>query len=104
MFVRLTVRSTLNTLLASVPEYWAAFFEQLARRVGDPRTEEGKALYPYVRSAFESLLEGVEAVHRHALDKPLRVQTYVTASIRWLAKRVPHFLHDHPEVVGCACR
>ena len=48
-------------------------------------TEEGKVLYPYVRAAFESLLEGVEEVHRNALDKPLRVQTYVTASIRWLA-------------------
>ncbi len=61
-------------------------------------TEEGKVLYPYVRSAFESLLEGVEEVHRNALDKPLRVQTYVTASIRWLAKRVPQFLADHPEI------
>jgi dipeptidyl aminopeptidase/acylaminoacyl peptidase len=36
--------SNLETLLASVPPYWAAFFEQLARRVGDPRTEEGQAL------------------------------------------------------------
>lgn len=61
-------------------------------------TEEGKVLYPYVRAAFESLIEGVEAVHRNTLDKPLRVQTYVTASIRWLAKRVPQFLADHPEI------
>ncbi len=61
-------------------------------------TEEGRVLYPYVRAAFESLLEGVEEVHRNALDKPLRVQTYVTASIRWLAKRVPQFLAAHPEV------
>jgi len=35
--------SNLNTLLATVPPYWASFFEQLARRMGDPRTEEGKA-------------------------------------------------------------
>ncbi len=73
-----------------------ALFEQKGRHIVS--TEEGRALYPYVRSAFEALLEGAEAVHRHALDKPLRVQTYVTASIRWLAKRVPHFLHDHPEM------
>jgi LysR family transcriptional regulator, glycine cleavage system transcriptional activator len=73
-----------------------ALFVQEGRHIVS--TEEGRALYPYVRAAFESMLEGVEAVHRHALDKPLRVQTYVTASIRWLAKRVPHFLHDHPEV------
>lgn len=61
-------------------------------------TEEGRLLYPYVRKAFESLLEGVEAVQRNALEKPLRVQTYVTASIRWLAKRMPQFIEDHPEV------
>ena len=61
-------------------------------------TEEGRVLYPYVRSAFEQLIEGVEAVHRNALDKPLRVQTYVTASIRWLARRIPQFHADHPEV------
>jgi len=61
-------------------------------------TDEGRILYPYVRTAFESLIEGVEAVHRNALDKPLRVQTYVTASIRWLARRVPLFLQDNPKV------
>jgi dipeptidyl aminopeptidase/acylaminoacyl peptidase len=36
--------SNLNTLLASIPPYWKAFFEDLARRVGDPRTEAGRAL------------------------------------------------------------
>jgi len=36
--------SNLETLLASIPAYWKAFFEDLARRVGDPRTEEGRKL------------------------------------------------------------
>ncbi|HET9863080.1 MAG TPA: S9 family peptidase, partial [Steroidobacteraceae bacterium] len=36
--------SNLNTLLASIPPYWKAFFEEFAMRVGDPRTEEGKKL------------------------------------------------------------
>jgi len=36
--------SNLNTLLASIPPYWKSFFEDLARRVGDPRTEDGRAL------------------------------------------------------------
>ena len=71
-------------------------FAQDGRRIVS--TEEGRVLYPYVRAAFESLLEGVEAAHRHALDKPLRVQTYVTASIRWMARRVPQFLQDNPQV------
>lgn len=61
-------------------------------------TAEGRLLYPYVRAAFESLIEGVEAVRRHNAAAPLRVQTYVTASIRWLAPRVPRFLADHPAI------
>jgi dienelactone hydrolase len=36
--------SNLETLLATIPPYWKAFFENLARRVGDPRTEDGRAL------------------------------------------------------------
>ena len=36
--------SNLNTLLASIPPYWAPLFEEFARRVGDPRTPEGKKL------------------------------------------------------------
>ncbi|WP_420114123.1 S9 family peptidase [Pseudactinotalea sp.] len=36
--------SNLHTLLETIPPYWKPMFEQLARRVGDPRTEEGRAL------------------------------------------------------------
>jgi dipeptidyl aminopeptidase/acylaminoacyl peptidase len=36
--------SNLITLLESIPAYWKSFFEDLARRVGDPRTEEGRKL------------------------------------------------------------
>jgi len=36
--------SNLNTLLASIPPYWAPLLEEFARRVGDPRTPEGKKL------------------------------------------------------------
>lgn len=36
--------SSLQTLLASIPPYWAPAIEMFAKRVGDPRTEEGKAL------------------------------------------------------------
>ena len=34
--------SNLTTLLSTVPPYWASFFEQLAKRMGDPRTDAGK--------------------------------------------------------------
>jgi dipeptidyl aminopeptidase/acylaminoacyl peptidase len=36
--------SNLETLLETIPPYWAAFYETLCRRVGDPRTEAGKKL------------------------------------------------------------
>lgn len=36
--------SNLHTLLATIPPYWKPMFESLARRVGDPRTEDGQAL------------------------------------------------------------
>ena len=36
--------SNLNTLMAAIPPYWKAFFEDMARRVGDPRTDEGRKL------------------------------------------------------------
>lgn len=61
-------------------------------------TAEGRLLYPYVRRALETLLEGAETVRRAQSQKPLRVQTYVTASIRWLAPRIPGFLAAHPEI------
>jgi dipeptidyl aminopeptidase/acylaminoacyl peptidase len=35
--------SNLNTLLATVPPYWASFYKQLVGRMGDPETEEGRA-------------------------------------------------------------
>ena len=36
--------SNLNTLLASIPPYWKAYYEEFALRVGDPRTEAGRTL------------------------------------------------------------
>lgn len=35
--------SNLNTLLATIPPYWKPMMEMFATRVGDPRTEEGRA-------------------------------------------------------------
>jgi dipeptidyl aminopeptidase/acylaminoacyl peptidase len=35
--------SNLITLLETIPPYWQSFFEDMARRVGDPRTPQGRA-------------------------------------------------------------
>jgi LysR family transcriptional regulator, glycine cleavage system transcriptional activator len=61
-------------------------------------TDEGRLLYKHVRVALETLIEGAEAVRRTRAGTPLRVQTYVTASIRWLARKLPDFVAQHPEV------
>ena len=36
--------SNLETFIASIPPYWQAFYENLVRRIGDPRTEAGRAM------------------------------------------------------------
>jgi dipeptidyl aminopeptidase/acylaminoacyl peptidase len=54
--------SNLNTLLSTIPPYWASFFEQFAKRIGDPRTEEGRKLL-----AERSPLTHVEKIQRPLL-------------------------------------
>lgn len=55
--------SNLNTLLGTVPPYWASFFEQLAKRMGDPRTEEGR----------KWLTERSPLTHADRIKKPLLI-------------------------------
>ena len=54
--------SNLVTLLESIPPYWKSFFEDMARRVGDPRTKEGRALL-----TARSPLSHVERIERPLL-------------------------------------
>ena len=61
-------------------------------------TAEGRLFYGYVRRALDTLIEGAETLRRSRVEQPLRVQTYVTASIRWLASRIPAFQEQHPDI------
>ena len=61
-------------------------------------TPEGRILYNYVRQALEILIDGAETMRRRRDDAPLRVQTYVTASIRWLARKLPDFVAAQPDI------
>ena len=62
--VAIVAPSNLNTLLESIPPYWESFKEQMFRRVGDPRTPEGRALLKerspltYVQNISKPLLIG----------------------------------------------
>jgi dipeptidyl aminopeptidase/acylaminoacyl peptidase len=55
--------SNLETLLASIPPYWKSFYEELAARVGDPRTEEGKKF----------MAQRSPLTHVAAIKKPLLI-------------------------------
>jgi dipeptidyl aminopeptidase/acylaminoacyl peptidase len=55
--------SNLQTLLASIPPYWASAFEDMTKRIGDPRTEEGKKL----------LAERSPLTRAAAIKKPLLI-------------------------------
>jgi LysR family glycine cleavage system transcriptional activator len=61
-------------------------------------TPEGRQFYGHVRKALEALIEGAESLRRSRAEQPLRIQTYVTASIRWLASRIPAFQEQHPDI------
>ena len=55
--------SNLETLLKTIPPYWASLFEQFARRMGDPRTEAGRK-----QLAARSPITRVDKI-----DKPLLI-------------------------------
>ena len=46
--------SNMKTTLDAIPPYWASFFEQLAKAVGDPRTEDGRAQLKAISPLFKA--------------------------------------------------
>lgn len=71
--------SNLQTLLESIPPYWKSGFEQMAQRIGDPRTEAGRQLLharsplTYAKAIMRPLLIGQGAndprVHKRESDQ-----------------------------------
>jgi LysR family glycine cleavage system transcriptional activator len=59
-------------------------------------TVEGERFYPIAREALEILINGSEAIRRSANQSVLRVQTYISVSLRWLSYRLPRFRALHP--------
>ena len=54
-------------------------------------TNEGKRFYPVAREALEILIRGSEAIRRSTDQSILRIQTYISVSLRWLSRRLPRF-------------
>jgi len=77
-------------------DFGVALFSREGRSIVP--TPEGRLFYTYARKALDLLIEGSETIRRAQAQRPLRVQTYVTASIRWLAPRIPRFVAAHPDI------
>ncbi len=61
-------------------------------------TPEGERFYPVSREALEILINGSEAIRRSTSQSTLRIQTYISVSLRWLSHRLPRFSALNPEL------
>ncbi|MFT4826600.1 MAG: LysR family glycine cleavage system transcriptional activator [Halioglobus sp.] len=61
-------------------------------------TPEGQILYPIVYDALEKLISGTERVRRLSLGKELRIQSFLTFSVKWLSTHLPRLSKLHPEL------
>lgn len=61
-------------------------------------TPEGERFYPVAREALEILISGSEAIRRGTSESVLRIQTYISVSLRWLSRRLPRFRALNPGI------
>ena len=61
-------------------------------------TAAGERFYPVAREALEMLISGSEAIRRSANQSVLRIQTYISVSLRWLSHRLPRFRALNPKL------
>src|SRR5579864_8195898 len=80
----------------------------LERRLGVPLfrrlprslllTDEGQALLPELRDAFERMARALERVGNAAGQGSLTVSSFTTFTLAWLVPRLPRFEATHPEI------
>jgi LysR family glycine cleavage system transcriptional activator len=61
-------------------------------------TAEGERFYPIAREALEILINGSEAIRRSSSQSTLRIQTYISVSLRWLTHRLSRFRAINPDL------
>ncbi len=61
-------------------------------------TVAGEQYYQFVRKALDILIAGTEEVRCNTSKPALRIQTYITTSIRWLTPRLPKLKKQHPDI------
>ena len=71
-------------------------FRRLTREIR--LTEEGHALAPSLRDAFDRLAAAVERVQRAPTRAVFTLSTLTTVAMSWLVPRLPRFQALHPEI------
>ncbi|NQZ31636.1 MAG: LysR family transcriptional regulator [Oceanospirillaceae bacterium] len=61
-------------------------------------TEAGTRYYVFVKKALDLLIAGFDEIVPKKESPNLRLQTYVSLSIRWLAPRLHHFQKAYPHI------
>lgn len=61
-------------------------------------TEEGKALLPELRTAFDQMAHAVQRVRIRGGQQTLNISTMTTFAMSWLVPRLPNFQAAHPEI------
>jgi LysR family transcriptional regulator, glycine cleavage system transcriptional activator len=61
-------------------------------------TKEGEIFYPIIYDALNKIISGAERVRRSASTNELRIQTFLTFSLKWLSYRLPKLSKLHPEL------
>ncbi len=61
-------------------------------------TTEGQQFYLVVRNILEQLISSSESLRSNRQGQKLRVQAFVTLSIRWLARRMSRFRAAYPDL------
>ncbi|HSE78442.1 MAG TPA: transcriptional regulator GcvA [Alphaproteobacteria bacterium] len=61
-------------------------------------TEEGKALLPDLRAAFDQMTQAVQRVRVRGGQRTLNISTMTTFAMSWLVPRLPNFQAAHPDI------
>lgn len=73
-----------------------ALFRRLNRALA--LTDEGQALLPYVRDAFDQLTAGVQQLEQLCCAGTLSVTTTPSFASHWLVPRLGRIRHQHPDI------
>jgi LysR family transcriptional regulator, glycine cleavage system transcriptional activator len=73
-----------------------ALFRRLNRAL--MLTEDGQALFPAVRDAFDGLVDAMARLRARESGGTLTVSTLPSFAVKWLVPRMSHFQDKHPDI------